>query len=386
MDWNFNPKLEDPTIKEILKIQKRVKSLEAKEINIIDLSFDAPKLFTPDIILEAAKEILRHSKKIQPMYSGIPELKTEICDYIDRTRGFRPKLNQIIVGPGLKSLIFSVLFTIIEKGDALLTLDPSTPLESRIAELAGARLYRLSCDPDKNFKIDLSKLGNIYKDNTKILFLNNPQNPTGNLYSNHELQNILEIVNKKNTILVTNETNSQIIYSGKFHSFSNSDSALEQTVIIEDLSYTFSMPGWGLAFCVGPTKLVEKLAFVLNDLFPPIPEFIQYAGARALAAFDDIIPKLLTTYTKCCENMVTGLNQVPGFKCKKPAAGIYAFPNISKTNKNGRELSDELLESVGVVVLPGELFGESSKDYIRISFATNKERINESIVRLQEMF
>jgi aspartate/methionine/tyrosine aminotransferase len=385
-EFNLNPNLSGLESNIVLEILHRIRVLEAKGINVIDLAFPAPKFDTPKIILAAASEVLKYNRMVQPSFSGLPELKTEICDYIDRTRGFRPKLNQILIGPGRRCLLFSILFSILNRGDSILTLNPGAPSHISIAKLLGAKVKYLPSIVEGQFKLDLSHLPELLGKNTKGFLFSTPQNPTGNLLSNAELQEIFTISEKKETLVISDETFSQIIYSGTHVSPAIFDGAMESSIIVEDLSYELSMPGWCLGFCVGPVKLMEKLQNFISNIFPTVPEFIQYAAAKALSIEEELFPELLSRYKKCCSNMINGLNGVPGFKCSTPKGSMFAFPDITGTNMTTSELAEVLLENVGVAVLPGELFGYGARNHVRISFATSEEQINEGLTRLQEQF
>jgi aspartate/methionine/tyrosine aminotransferase len=297
-DYGINPSINELESNKALEILRRIKLLEAKGINIIDLGFPAPKFETPRIIIEAAVEVLRYNRTIQPSFTGLPELKAEICDYIDRTRGFRPKLNQILVGPGRRCLLYSVLYSMVDRNEPILTLNPGTPSHITISQLLGAKISYLPSIVDGKFKLDLSQLTTLYNKNTKAFILSTPQNPTGNVLSNSELQEIFEVVEKNKSLLISDETFSQIIYSGTHVSPAIFDRATDHTIIIEDLSYELSMPGWCLGFCVGPVEIIEKLQNVLPNIFPTVPEFIQYAAAKALSIEEELFPKLLSQYIR----------------------------------------------------------------------------------------
>jgi aspartate/methionine/tyrosine aminotransferase len=385
-DLKINAVLKEMAPNQIHNIFNRVKRLETNDINIINFAFDSPMLDIPKLIYDAAFEVLKHNRRIRPSFTGIPELKSEVCDYIDRTRMFRPKLNQILIGPGGNCLLFATLFSLLNKGDTIVVPDPGKPIFSRIPTLIGAKVKYLPLIVDKKIKIDLHTLDRNIEENTKAVILNTPQDPTGDVISNTELQEISEIVEKYDALLISDETFSQIIFENKHLSPAIFDRASEQTIIIEDIANQYSMSGWGLGFCVGPSGFIESIKTIMSEFFPPVPEFIQFAGAAAMDKNEDLKENLLKEYKKCRDIMVNGLNNIQGFSCIPPEGGAYVFLNISGTGMSSMEFAEQLLEKAGIVVLPGEVFGKSGKDHVRISFATNEERINEGLTRLEEMF
>lgn len=377
---------EEFSTKRVQQIFSRIRSLEAKRVNIINFAFGMPGFETPEVIREAALEAMKMGPGKPASYDGLPELKMEICDYIDRTRGFRPKLDQILIAPDAKAILFTILLSIIKRGEEVVTTNPSAPTYARLTELLGAQIKYLPSKKGDKFKVNLSKLDQLLGKKTKTILLSSPHNPTGNVMTNLEVQELSEAAKKNKNIIISDETFNQIIFNGHHVSPATFDHAQEQTLIVENLSYTFSITGWQVSFCIGPKKIIEKMQSIIVDTLPLVPNFMQYASAEALRNYDKIVPEVLTKYKKCCETMVGGLNNISGFKCAKPQGTIYAFPEISKTGKTSSKLAEQLLESVGVAVLPGDIFGTSGRNHLRLSFATPIENINEGLTRLEESF
>lgn len=364
----------------------RIKSLEATGINIINLAFGAPGFETPQSIRASTQEALKSGQNPIIPLEGLHELRMEICDYIDRTRGFRPKLEQILISPSVKSMVFISLLMICNRGDEIILSDPGKPSYARLAELLGMKVRYILYNQKKGFKIDLVKLEEMITKKTKVLILTTPHNPTGNVLTNPEVQRISEIAEKNNLNIISDETYNQIIFKNRHVSPANIDRAQQNTILLESLSYTFNMTGWGLAFSLASKKNTTALRSIMADVLPTVPQFIQNAGIEALQNADSIVPGIIDKYKKCCSSLVTGLNQLPGFKCQAPMGGIHAFPNISGTNKTSTKLAEFLLENAGLAVLPGDIFGPQGKNHIRISFATSKENIDEGLMRLDELF
>jgi len=371
---------------EAQSIFNRLKQLEANGINVINFAFGTPGFETPEVVRKAALYALNMGSITPVPYDGLLELKQEICDYIDRTRGFRPKLEQIIIGPETKNLLFGLLVTIMDYGDEIISTNPSIPTYNRLTTLLGGKVKIISRKKKDNFKLELNKLKQLPGKKTRAMILNTPHNPTGNVLTNTEVQKVSEFASENKLFLISDETFNQIIYNGSHVSPAMFDNAQEQTIIIENLSYTFSLVGWRLSCCVGPEKVIKKMKSIMLDTVPLAPDFIQCAGAEALRNYDEIVPLIKEKYRKCSESMISGLNELDGFKCEMPTGAIYAFPEISGTGKSSGELADYLLEKAGVAVLPGDIFGDLGKKHIRLSFATSIENINEGLTRFRELF
>ncbi len=370
----------------ILDIYNLIKSYELKGINIANFAFGTPGFETPKVIREAAIEALRSTRNPFVPIEGLPELRIKVCDYIDRTRGFRPEVDQIIIGSSIRSMLCMVLLAVIKRGSEVIVTDPGNQSFARAAELLGASVKYISLADKNNFKMNLDKLEGVISKKSKILILTTPHNPTGNILTTSEVQKIGEIAERNDVIIISDETLSQIIFKNRHISPAITDRAQERTVIIENFSYTFSMVGWGLGFLLAPKSIIKTIQTVKTEMFQEVPYFIQHAGIEALNQFENLMPEIVNRYKKCKETLITGLNDLPGFKCEKPLGGIYAFPNISGTGRKSLEFTDYLLESAGIAVLPGEVFGKNGKNHIRFSFATSMDTINEGLMRLEEIF
>ncbi len=370
----------------VQNIFNSIKKLEKRGENIINLGFSIPYIETPEQVQLTIREALMQYKHKSPQNKGIAELRMEVCNYIDRTRGFRPKLSQILIGPGLKPMLFNLLLTLLKNKDELIITDPGPYYYSSISKILGIRTKYLPILSEDNYTIDISKLEELLSNKTRAILINTPNDPTGNVISNKDLHEISKIAEKNKLLLISDETYSQIIFTGKHTTSAIFDRALRYSIILEDISNTFSMSGLGLSYCVGPSRIIERLQKISVEIIQPVPEFIQYAGVKALSDSETILPEIINKFKKCNHVMVSGLNELSGFKCTTPAGGVFVFPDVSGTKRTGIQLAKELLQKTGVVVLPGALFGKLGMNHIRLSFATEIENINEGLIRLQEFF
>ena len=370
----------------VLGLFNRIKALEVKGVNVINFAFGAPGFDTPEVIQLATAEALHTRRNPLIPLEGISDLRKEICDYIDRTRGFRPELDQILVGPSAKIMLFTTLSAILSHGDEVVTLNPCLPYYNRLAEFLGAKVINSPFIKKENFKIDLKKLESVIGKKTKAILISTPHNPTGIVLTNTELQQLSEMAEKNEVFIISDETYNQIILNGRHISPAIVDRAQEYSIILESLSYTFSVASWGLGFYVVPKHILGTLKNAIADLTSPVPNFIQYAGVKAFQNADKLIPNMLERYKKCAKTLVDGLNELPGFNCALPSGGIHAFPDISGTGYSSLELAEYLLEKAGIAVLPGDIFGSRGKNHIRLSFSNSIEYINEGLMRLDESF
>jgi aspartate/methionine/tyrosine aminotransferase len=286
MEFKLPFRLEDSNSVKVQHIINRIKNLEASGVNVINFALDETDLGTPKLIRAAAGDALLEQQNDYQPFDPEHILKKEICDYIDRTRGFRPKLEQILVGPGIKPILFCILFSILKSPNEIISTDPGSYIYNDLARITGSKIKYIKLDAENNYKISLIKLTKLLGKKTKAILLNSPQNPIGNVITNTEAQDLSEVAKDTDTIVISDETYSQIVisdetysqivYDGTHVSPATFDRATSQTIMLEELSCTFSMQGWGLGFCVGPIDFIEKLHMVTAETLQPVPDFIQY--------------------------------------------------------------------------------------------------------------
>jgi len=370
----------------VLDLFNRIKKLEAKGINIINFAFGTPGFDTPVSVQEAVSEILRSRHKPLVPLEGLLELRKDICDYIDRTRGFRPELDQIVVGSSVKIMMFTTIAALIKPGDEVITTDPCLPYYKRITEFLGGKVKFAPFLKKNIYKLDIDELENLVGKKSKVLILSTPHNPTGNILSTSEINKLSEIARKNKLTIISDETYSQIILNGRHISPATVDRAKEHTIILESLSYTFNLVGWWIGYYLVPKHILDKLTNVMIDMVSPVPSFIQHAGVKAFQNAEYLIPDVLEKYKKSSRTLIEGLNELPGFKCNTPSGGIHAFPDISGTGQSSLQLTEYLIDKAGIAVLPGDVFGSLGKNHIRMTYATTIENINECLMRLDESF
>jgi aspartate/methionine/tyrosine aminotransferase len=371
----------------IFDVLSKAKSLEREGKKILHFEIGQPDFPTPDHIKEAAKQALDDNFTGYVSATGILELKEAIQDEIEITRGFRPSLNQILITPGANSGIYYSLRAAIKTTDEeIIYPDPSFPTYSAVINYLNTKRIAIPLHEKNEFRFNPSDIENNLTQRTKLVVLNSPMNPTGSVMTKEELSRVAELAEDHDFYILTDEIYSKMTYDREFYSPSVRDEAKERTIILDGFSKAYCMTGWRLGYIVGPESLIEKMSLLISTTVSCVNSFTQKAGVAALKGPQDDLHSNMKAFRKRRDVIVKGLNNIQNFSCFTPQGAFYAFPNIKNSGMSSKELADHLLYKAGVACLPGTIFGKNGEGFLRFSYATSVEIIQEAIEKIKASF
>ena len=358
------------------------KSTGRKVIHFEKGDYQGAEFDTPPHIFEATLKALRDGYVRYDPGPGLPELREAIAEEM-KSRGRPTVPEETIVTAGAKQALNMTLLSFLEDGDEVIFPNPGYPPDEVWAKFAGAKIMHTPLTkPDWQF--DVEKLEKMITPRTKLLIVNTPQRPNGHLVEN--IEEIAELcLRHKNLIVVSDEIFSHVVYDGKKHkSISAVPGMEERTVVIDTFSKTYAMTGWRIGWAVAPKPIIEKLSIFLQDSITNVAAFIQKAAYAAMVGPQNWVGKKTQLLQKKRDKMVEGLNTIPGIKCDTPSGAFYAFPNINGTGLSSQEITNRLIETVGVAVVAGVAFGSRGEGYVRMTYALPDEDIEEGIERIRK--
>ncbi len=366
------------------EVLARAKALERQGKNIIHLEIGEPDFDTPQNIKEAAVKALYAGYTHYVPAAGIPELREAIAEYISKTRKIPVDPEEVVVTPGAKPIIFFAILAFVNPGEEVLYPNPGFPIYESVIKFVGAKPVPIPLKEENDFRIDHEYVKEKVTKKTKMVILNSPENPTGGVLTRDDLKLIADCIAERDDVIVlSDEIYSRIIYEGSHESIASLPGMKEKTIILDGFSKTYAMTGWRLGYGVMRKDLAEKITQLMINSNSCTCAFIQMAGIEALKGPQDSVDRMVAEFRKRREIIVEGLNKIKGVTCKKPKGAFYVFPNIMGTGLRSKELSDYLLNEVGVAVLPGTSFGKYGEGYLRISFANSVENIKEALRRIE---
>ena len=368
-------------------ILAKANKLQSEGKDIINLGIGQPDFPTPQNILEAAKKAIIDGHHGYTPSNGILPLREAVSEYIYNNYKVSVSPDKILITPGGKPVIFFAALIFGDENKEIIYPDPGFPIYRSMIKYSGAKAVPLTLDEKDNFEINIDKLEDIISEKTSLIIINNPNNPTGSFMNLEKIKKLINLLDKyPNVAILSDEIYSKIIFeNNSMPTLLKYESIKDRLIILEGWSKTYCMTGWRLGWSVWPKQIYEfanKLC--VNDHSCP-NSISQYAGIEALRGSQDEVVKISKEFEKRKNIIHEKLNNLEKIKCFKPGGAFYAFPNVSDTKMSGKEFADLALEKHGVAVVPGNSFGDSVNDFIRLSYANSIENIEKAIYRLSKI-
>ena len=364
----------------------RALQLEKEGREIIHFEIGQPDFPTFENICEAGIQAIRSGKTRYTPPAGMMELRAAIAEDAGRRRGISILPQEVVISPGGKPNLFFPTLALVEEGDEVMYPDPGFPTYEAMILVAGGIPVAMPLLEENDFSLDLDAFDRLINPRTKLVILNSPSNPTGGVLSWEALHHIAEQVQRYDCWVLSDEIYSRLVYDNlTAPSIASLTGMKERTIIVDGFSKTYSMTGWRLGFGIMPVALAQQVELLLTHSIGATAHFTQFAGLEAILGPQEAVNEMVAEFQRRREVMVSGLNSLPGFRCRQPQGAFYAFPNIREIGQSSAELADRLLEEAGVALLPGSAFGAYGEGYLRLSYATGVETIQEGLARIRRV-
>ncbi len=372
-----------------LAVTARAAELRAAGQNIIGLGAGEPDFDTPDHIKEAAMQAIRDGKTKYTAVDGTPELKQAIIRKFERDNQLRYEPNQILVSCGGKQSFFNLALALLNPGDEVIIPAPYWVSYPDMVLIAEGVPVIVAAGQEQRFKITPEQLRAAITPRTRMLVLNSPSNPSGMAYSRAEWRALAEVLLEYPDILIaTDDMYEHILWTEE--SFSNIVMACperyDRTIVLNGVSKAYSMTGWRIGYAGGPAKLIGAMKKIQSQSTSNPASISQAAAVAALDGDQQCVQVMLQAFRERHDAVVAGLNRLPGFDCAAGDGTFYVFPNVAGAIEacpaatDDLSLAEHLIEQAGVALVPGTAFGLPG--YMRLSFATSMELLNDAIARI----
>jgi aspartate/methionine/tyrosine aminotransferase len=366
------------------EVLAKARRLEAGGKNIVHLEIGEPDFATPDNIVEAGISAMQNGYTHYTPASGIFEAREAVAGFVSRTLRTQVDPSEVVLVPGSKNVLLFTLLACIEPGDEVILPEPGYPAYESQVSFIGAVPKAVTLREESGFRMDLDELASLVTTKTRMLIINTPQNPTGGVLTEEDVNFVCDLAEKHDLLVVSDEIYSQLVYG--FHHVSplSHPGMRERTVLMDGLSKSYAMTGWRLGYAVAPKPLAAKLDQLMINSSSCAAGFTQMAAIEALSApeSEHAVSRMVKVFEHRRNLVVDGLNAIPGIRCTRPQGAFYAFPNIQETGFDERELSDRLLGEAGVAVLPGTAFGEAGKGFIRLAYTQSEDELRRGLDRI----
>ncbi|MFL6244542.1 MAG: pyridoxal phosphate-dependent aminotransferase [Thermoanaerobaculia bacterium] len=374
---------ESPT----LAVLNRATALAGQGIDVVDFGPGEPDFRTPPAVGEAGKHAIDLGYTKYTNASGLKALREAIAARYNHRYHLHLKQENVIAGSGGKQELFNVMMALLAPGDEVIIPAPYWVSFPDQVEFAGGKAVFAQTSADDHFRPTMDAIAAVASERTRGVILNSPNNPTGAVIREAELAKIVEWCAARDAFLVFDETYELFVYDGNEHASAAKwlEEYPETVIIVNSMSKTFAMTGWRLGYAIAHPEIISACAKIQGHSTSNPSTIAQHAALKALAGVDDDVQRMYTAYRDRRAWLVPALNNLPGICCADPDGAFYVFPDVSAHfGKAGisdsQSFADFLLDEARVAVVPGGGFGAES--FVRISYATSMERIQEGIRRM----
>jgi len=349
----------------------------------IHLQVGQPNFPTPQHIKDAGKRAIDENKTFYTHTQGLLSLREKLAAKLERVNGIRVTPDRIATAPGGVGAIAAVFAAVLEPGDEVLLPDPGWPNTRIMLAWTGTRGVFYPCPAAGDFEPDLDALERLITPRTRLLLVNSPNNPTGAVYPQATVERLIEIAQRHNLWLVSDECYDQILLDGSWTSPASLAPEDLRIASIFTFSKTYAMTGWRMGYVAGSTALLDTVTKVLESNSSCVSTITQVAGEAALEGPQDCVTEMNAAYRRRRDAVVQILRDAELF-ITKPKGAFYCMADITPSGLGSRDFAFKLLRERGVAVAPGSAFGEVAKDAVRISLASSDADLKEGVGRLAE--
>lgn len=380
----------------IMAVAEKAKALKAAGRDIISFSIGVPNFLPGAHVYQAAAESLAKDSGQYGSNRGADALLDAFLGHIERAglKGYTRA--NIATGIGAKHILYNLAEALLDEGDSIAFAVPYWTTYQDIADILNAKSLHLHCPASQHYKITPAQLDAALAQKPKVFLFNNPNNPTGMVYSKSEIEALAAVLVKyPDTWIVTDDIYHRMVFDGiGYHNFMQFQPSLrDRTVFVDSLSKTYGMPGWRVGFIAGPEAVAKAVTTLNSNHITNIPEVVSAAAVAALSGPQDVPTQKNAEFQQKRDAVMAAMAAVPGIICPRPQGAFYVFPDISCAygkSHNGTRIGNDvdfcnaLLEAKGVACVPGSAFGEPNS--LRISYTCPSALLPEGLKRFVEFF
>lgn len=382
-------RLEKVEASPIRTILDRAAVLRGEGKPVIPFSAGEPDFNTPTDIKEATIRAITNNQTKYTSNRGYPALRKVLQDYIQRETGqeYDPE-TEILVTSSAAEALNNTIMTFVDEGDEVIVLTPAFISYKCLVNMCGAKYIDIPMDPEKGFQVDIEAVKAAVSDKTKMLILNNPSNPTGAVFSREVLEEICKLAVERNFLVLSDEIYSRLVYDGaQFHSVASFPGMRDRAVIISGFSKTFAMTGWRVGYIATDAKLAARILRTHQYSTTCSPTFIQVALAESMDTPRTCkqVEEMIQAFANRRKLIMKLLDEIPQLSYVKPYGAFYIMVDVSGLGMTSTEFAQKLLEEKYVATVPAVGLDDKTGKFVRFSYATSEENIQEGLRRIKEM-
>lgn len=351
--------------------------------DVISLGIGEPDFPTPAHIARKAADSLLNGGTGYTANAGTPELRRAISDYNEELYGLRYDPNdEVLVTVGASEGLFLAMRALLNPGDEALVVEPCFVSNPAVVKMAGGVCVPVDTDVAHDFQVTGDALQERVTPRTRAILINYPNNPTGAVLTDERLLQVAAVAQANDLVVVADEIYERLVYGHRHRCFATLPGMRERSILLSGMSKSFAMTGWRIGYACGPPDLVAAMSRLHQYLTMAAPTMGQVAALQALQHGHAEVEAMRCEYDRRRRLLVDGLNDV-GLPCYEPRGAFYAFPDVSACGLDDNTFSERLLAEERVAVVPGSAFGASGAGFVRASYATGYDNLEEALDRIR---
>ena len=378
-----------------LEMTSRAAELRAQGVDVINFSAGQPDFNTPENIRNAAKTAMDKGQTKYTAGAGTIELREAVCEKVKRENSLHISPNQVLISNGEKQSLYLICQALFQSRDEVFIFKPYWVSFPEFVTLSDATPVLIDTHAKQNFEPTIQDIESKISDRVKGVIINSPSNPTGSVWSNETIINLLGLAKENEWVVISDECYERLVFEGEFTSVEklNEDHQIGANVITcMSMSKTYSMTGWRIGYAFGEKSIIKAMSKIQGQATSCANSIGQAASVEALTGDQSAVEMMRDKFKERRNLMVKLLNEIPGVSCDSPGGAFYAFPNFSsyigksfqgKIIKDSFDLADIFLNEAKVVTVPGDGFG--APGHIRLSYPVGKKIISEGINRVKKV-
>lgn len=351
--------------------------------DVISLGIGEPDFATPQPILDAGIHSLTAGETHYTSNAGRIELRQALSQHLKRLYGvdYDP-LTEVVITVGVSEALYLAATALLNEGEEVIIPTPCFVSYQAEVILAGGVAVEVPCRLENNFQVDPADIEAAITPRTRLILLGYPNNPTGAVASREILLEVARIAEKHDLIVISDEIYDRLVYGVEHICFATLPGMKERTVTLGGFSKDYAMTGWRIGYACGPAEIIKGLVRIHQYTVMSAPTTAQAAALEGLKTGEPFVKDMVAEYDRRRKLIVSGLNRL-GLETFEPKGAFYAFPCITVTGMDDEVFAQKLLSEERVAMVPGSSFGKGGEGFVRCSYATSYDKIEEALYRLE---
>ncbi|WP_205427394.1 pyridoxal phosphate-dependent aminotransferase [Halorussus sp. MSC15.2] len=350
---------------------------------LVRLEVGEPDFDTPEHIVDAAADAAREGATRYTENAGIPPLREAIAETMARESGVEYSPEQVTVTTGAMEALSLSMMALAGPGDEVVVPTPAWPNYVNQVQLAGATPVTVPLPADSGFDLDPERVTDRIGDDTAAVILTSPSNPTGRVYDEDAVAEVVDAAAAHDAYVVADEVYGRLTYDREFRGAASYVDSPENVLTVGSCSKTYAMTGWRLGWLAGPQSVVDAVSHIGESTTACPSSVSQQAALAAFTGPQEPVADMKAAFEERRDFVVERVAEMPVVSCPRPEGAFYAFLDVSDLPGGSFDVAKRLLSERGVVTAPGDGFGDAGEGYLRISFANSLDRIEEGLDRIE---